>query len=175
MRLRGRRVSQWWLLLFIPILIISAPSLLIGFFAANNLAGAIFGPPAIWNRTWRTPANSDLVGTYVESERHWSEDVPHASATLVLDGNGAMTVRDLPSEFGTETCIITGTGQWRLSSRSGEQRIDLIYTADKAIVNVCRSGYYGGPELAGHSKPYSLYWVLGDPDSGTGLWLTRTP
>ena len=26
--------------------------------------------------------------------------------------------------------------------------------------SVCKSGYYGGPEVAGHSKPYSLYWVL---------------
>lgn len=85
-----------------------------------------------------------------------------------------MIVRDLPYESGTDTCMTTGTGQWRQSGGSGDQRVDLIYTADEGIANVCKSGHYGGPELVGRSKPYSPYWVLGDPDSGTGLGLTRT-
>ena len=84
-----------------------------------------------------------------------------------------MVVRELPYEFGEDTCIIAGTGQWRQSGEPGNQRIDLIYTADEAIANVCKSGYYAGTELAGHSKPYSLYSVLGDPDSGTGVRLRR--
>jgi hypothetical protein len=28
-------------------------------------------------------------------------------------------------------------------------------------------------ELAGHSKPCSLYMSVGDPDSGTGIWFRQ--
>jgi len=31
----------------------------------------------------------------------------------------------------------------------------------------------GELELAGHSQPYSLYLVIGDPDSGTGIWFKK--
>jgi hypothetical protein len=62
----GNRISAWWLLLLIPILPIGVPSLLILFFALNNFAGVIFGPPAIWSRTWNAPPSADLVGRYVD-------------------------------------------------------------------------------------------------------------
>jgi hypothetical protein len=28
-------------------------------------------------------------------------------------------------------------------------------------------------EVAGHFKPYRLYWVLVYPDSGTGIWFKK--
>jgi hypothetical protein len=47
MRIRGKHISRWWLLLIAPALIVAFPALLMLFFMANNLAGAILGPPAI--------------------------------------------------------------------------------------------------------------------------------
>jgi hypothetical protein len=147
--------------------------LLVGLFVANSLTGAILGPPAIWNKTWRAPSRFELVGTYVESKRFWNGGIAHPSATLVLSESGVMVVRDLPTEFGLETCVMNGTGQWRQRDEMGNQGVDLNYKADESKVNTCKSGYFIGFELAGHFKPYSLYWVLGDPDSGNGVWLTK--
>ena len=56
MRIMKRSISAWWLLFLVPVCILSLPVLLFLFFAANNLAGAIWGPPALWNRPWRSPA-----------------------------------------------------------------------------------------------------------------------
>jgi hypothetical protein len=80
-----------------------------------------------------------------------------------------MIVRDLPSQFGEKTCNLVGTGKWK--GPDNEQGSDLVYTATAKAPDICQSGPYSGFELAGHSKPYSLYWILGDPDSGTGVWL----
>jgi hypothetical protein len=171
----GNRISAWWLLLLIPILPIGVPSLLILFFALNNFAGVIFGPPAIWSRTWNAPPSADLVGRYVESERHWDRDSPHAPAMLLLNNDSTTVVRNLPFEFGEMRCLLTGLGKWQQSGSGGDQRIWLVYTASQEGANVCKSGSYDALELAGHSKPYSLYWILGDPDSGIGVWFKREP
>jgi hypothetical protein len=84
-----------------------------------------------------------------------------------------MVVRDLPSEFGEEICLLSGIGKWQQSGTGGDQRINLLYTAGQESTNVCKSGSYVALELAGHSKPCLLYWVLGDPDSGAGVWFKR--
>lgn len=88
----------------------------------------------------------------------------YSPAKLLLNDNGRMVLKKMPCEFGEEICIMTGTGRWRQSGGPGDLSIDFIYTADAGIANVCKSGHYGGPELAGQSTPYSLYWLLGDPD-----------
>jgi hypothetical protein len=69
MRFFGRQVSKWWLLLLLPIATLGVLMLPFLFFAGNNLAGAIIGPPAIWNRPFEAPAHADLVGRYVETKR----------------------------------------------------------------------------------------------------------
>jgi hypothetical protein len=170
MRVFGKRISNWWLLSLPPILIVVFPALLMLFFMGNNLAGAIFGPPAIWNRTWRTPPQSDLVGKYSESERHWDAPSTHPPASLTLNADQSMIVANLPFEFADQVCILSGKGSWR--GPDEDQKIDLILTSDGSTGS-CKSDSYSFLELSGHSKPYSLYWVLGDPDSGTGVWLTK--
>lgn len=170
MHIFGKRLSNWWLLLIVPVLIISSPLLLLGYFAANNLAGAIIGPPAIWNRTWHSPPRNDLVGEYVESERHWDHPSTNARATIELEADGSMSVSSLPDDNVTSTCILSGTGTWR--GPDDDQQIDLVLTSD-GTAESCKSGSYSFLELVGHSKPYELYWVLGDPDSGTGIWLKK--
>jgi hypothetical protein len=170
MRVFGRQVSKWWLLLLLPILIVGSPVLLMLFFAGNHLAGAIVGPPAIWNRPIHTPSQDELVGRYVESERHWDRPKAGPNAALELRSDGTMAVSALPNDSITSTCILSGSGTW---SPGYDQRIDLFVTSDRSP-GTCESGGYSSfLDIAGRSKPYSLYWVLGDPDSGTGVWLKR--
>jgi hypothetical protein len=168
MQVFGRKFSNWWLLVLPPILLVCSPVLLILFFAANNFAGAIVGPPAIWNRTRHSPPREDLVGRYVESERHWDQPKIGPDATLDLKSDGSMNVRALPEELGTTSCTLSGAGKW--SGPDEDQKLDLNVISDGSPGS-CESGSYSFLELAGQSKPYSLYWVLGDPDSGTGIWL----
>jgi hypothetical protein len=136
---------------------------------ANNFAGAMFGPPAIWNRPWQTPPRKDLVGSYMESERHLDDSSPPAAASLTLQADGSMTVGNLPANFGTSTCTLSGTGSWKGPADDG---IRLTVVSDQHPGS-CQSGSYAGLELAGHSRPYRLYWIVGDPDSGTGVWLRK--
>jgi len=170
-RIRGTSFSNWWLLLLIPLFVSIGPLLLGLFFLGNDAAGTILGPPAIWNRPWQAPSRQDLIGKYVESERQPKETSPHGKASVELRSDGTMVVNDLPSQFGEEICILTGSGKW--DERNTGQSVDLIFTSARESPGTCRPDTYPGLQLAGHKKPYSLYWILDDPDSGTGIWLTR--
>jgi hypothetical protein len=81
-----------------------------------------------------------------------------------------MTVANLPLEFGETSCTLSGTGSW--SGPDDDQQIGLNVISAGATGS-CGSGSYSFLELEGHSKPYKLYWVVGDPDSGTGVWLQK--
>ena|SRR5579863_2906722 len=170
MQIFGRQVSNGWLLLIPPLLILASPLLMMMFFMGNNLAGAIIGPPAIWNRTWHSPPRSDVEGEYSESGRHLDQGIQLPAASLSLESDGSMTVANLRYEFGETSCTLSGKGGW--SGPDGEQRIGLNVISDGAAGS-CGSDFYSGLELAGHSKPYKLYWVVGDPDSGNGIWLHK--
>jgi hypothetical protein len=168
MRAFGRSFSKRWLLVLPAILLVCSPLLLFLFFVGNNLAGAIIGPPVIWNRPRHTPRREDILGHYEESERNWDRPKSGPDAMLDLKGDGSMTVRALPNEFGGTTCTVSGTGRWR--GPDEDARLDLDVVSDGSPGS-CKSDSYASIELAGQSRPYSLYWVLGDPDSGTGIWL----
>lgn len=140
-----------------------------GLLMANEFAGAMFGPPAIWNRPWQTPPRKDLVGNYMESERHLDDSSPPATASLSLQADGSMTVGNLPANFGTSTCTLSGTGSWKVPDDDGI----LLPVVSDQHPGSCQSGLYASLELAGHSRPYRLYWIVGDPDSGTGVWLRK--
>jgi hypothetical protein len=169
MRFFGRQVSKWWLLLLPPIVMLGVLALPLMFFAGNNLAGAIIGPPAIWNRPSQTPARADLVGRYVETKRTWDREENGIKAMLELKSDGTMTVRALPDDRITSLCTLSGSGKWKADG----QVIDLDFNSE-GTPGTCESGNMGGnPQIAGRSKPYELYWILGDPDSGTGIWLKR--
>jgi hypothetical protein len=170
MHVFGKKISNWWLLLAFPIVVLALPALLMLFFMGNNIAGAIVGPPAIWNRTWNTPSQTDLVGEYRETERHWDAPTAHPPANLKLNADKSMEVVNLPYEFADQVCILSGKGTW--NGPDEDQKIGLTLNSDGSTGS-CVSGLYTSFELSGHSKPYSLYWVLGDPDSGTGIWLNQ--
>jgi hypothetical protein len=169
MRAFGKRFSNWWLLAIVPTALITLPVLLMGFFMVNNFAGAMLGPPAIWSRPWRIPPRSNLVGTYIEYKRHLDSKNSSTTASLTLNADGSMSVLNLPADFGTSTCTLSGTGKWKGPDDDGIG----ITVASDLKPGSCQSGYYGGLELAGHSNPYRLYWVVGDPDSGTGVWFRK--
>jgi hypothetical protein len=169
MQVFGKQISKWWLLLLAPLSLVALPLLMILCFAVNNFAGAIVGPPAIWNRTRHTLEHNDLVGSYKETERRWDRPKNGSGAALDLHADGSMTVSNLPDDSITTSCLMSGKGTW--SGPDGDEKLDLNLISDGAQGS-CESGSYQLLELAGQSKPYSLYWVLGDPDSGTGIWLT---
>jgi len=169
-RVFGKKFSNWWLALLVPVLIACLPLLLMGFFVANDLAGALIGPPAIWNRTFHSPPRSDLAGQYVETERRWDRSTSGPGAEFELRADGSMRVSGLPQDAITSTCTLSGSGSW--TGPNDDQQVDLIVDSDGSPGS-CPSGAYQFLQLTGHSKPYGFYWVLGDPDSGTGIWFKR--
>lgn len=170
MRVFGRRISRWWLLLLVPVILFGIPLLLLGLIVGGHIVGGILGPPAIWERTRRSPPHADLVGTYIEVERHWDHSKTGPNARLQLRPDGSMSVHALPLDDGMHICMLSGTGQWE--GPRGDQELGLDLISDGAP-DSCKSGNYGSLQLAGNAKPYRLYWVLSDPDSGTGIWFKR--
>ena len=158
MRLFGRTISRWWLLLTIPLVVLGAPVLLILFFAGNNLAGAILGPPAIWNRPSGAIQPTDLVGKYVETKRRseWPKFGP--GAVVELYANGTMQMSNLDT-----SCTSTGTGRWQVMP---DQKVAIHIESGQCETWI-------DMEIVGRSKPYGFYEPFGDPDSGNGMWLER--
>lgn len=172
MQFRGSHISNWWLLLPGVLIVICSPLLLIGFFSANNLAGAIIGPPAIWNRPSHLPPRKEVVGDYVESKRQLDREMGTQLAWLSLKADGTMAVYGLPVDQYPGYCILSGEGRWGLQGLDHLGNVDInVLTANAA--NTCKAGDYSDIELVGRSIPYKLYWIVGDPDSGTGVWLVR--
>jgi len=110
------------------------------------------------------------MGRYSESRRHWDRSDAGQHASLLLNPDGSILVSGLPFEFGATTCTVSGNGKW--SGPDGDQNVELTVKSDDALGS-CKSDSYTFLELSGHSAPYDLYWILGDPDSGTGVWLNR--
>lgn len=166
MRIVGRSISAWWLLLLAVLCVLSLPLLLILFFAANNVAGAMLGPPALWNRPWHAPAPAALIGRYSESERRWMWSPP---AALEIRSDGSASAWNLPAEVGLRTCVISGAGSWSGPDQEGQVRIDFAKSVTTGPCQATETAY-ASFAVAGHSQPYSLYLVIGDPDSGSGIW-----
>jgi hypothetical protein len=137
-------------------------------FYGNNLAGAGVGPPPLWNRPLNSPPRSDLVGTYQESERNLDRTSGTLPARITLEDDGLMTAFALPSQSELNTCIVSRKGFWG-GPYGGTIKIRFPAGVDKSP---CDNSSWS-LELAGHSKPYSLYMSVGDPDSGTGIWFRQ--
>ncbi len=170
MRAFGRGLSRWWLLVLVPVALLASPLPIILLFAGSHVAGAILGPLAIWSRTRHAPPRQDLVGTYRESKRSWARAGDGSHATLELRSDGTMRVDDLPNDNVTSVCKLSGAGAW---SGPYTDRTIVLHVVSARVPGACQSGADYGVQLIHQPQPYGLYWVLGDPDSGTGIWLTR--
>jgi hypothetical protein len=119
----------------------------------------------------------DVAGSYHETERRWQAGSPSVRATLQLNNDGTMTMNNVPdSADGQTICLLTGSGRWSISG-DDDAGIDLFLekydSSATCKIGALPYGIGGVLSVAGHAKPYSLYWILGDPDSGEGLWLRR--
>ncbi len=162
MQIKSLKISNWWLLL----LVVLAPLLIPGFFLANDLAGAILGPPAIWNKPWHSPPSRDVVGLYTESRRRTDTAASQFNpATIHLEANGHTQVSGLIMSD-PDQCVVSGSGSW---SGPEDGTLTLNIESDRSP-SACKSGSYTELQLTGQTKPYGLYWTVGDPDSGTGIW-----
>jgi hypothetical protein len=175
MRVFGRDMSKWWLIAIATLFLMACPALLMLFFMGNNLAGALFGPPAIWNRPWNSPQRSDLFGSYKETDRNLERTIESkqpASITLLADGS--VIVSSLPSQSELTTCTLSAKGFW---GGSYDGKINIRFLPDKTTsdgaVATCEKTSCWSLQLTGRSKPYGLYMSVGDPDSGTGIWFKR--
>ncbi len=167
MRFFGRNISRWWLIAAPPVLLMLLPGMLMLFFFGNNLAGAVFGPPAIWNRPWDSPQRADMFGTYLESRRNLDQAVEFKHpAVITLRDDGSMIVSDLPTQSELSGCTVSAKGFW---GGPWGDTIDIRFmpSQDK---RACDRSEYWSIQIASRSKPYRLYMPVGDPDSGTGIW-----
>jgi len=170
MRILRTEISRWWLLLLVPVLIACLPILGFALIVAGHVVGGIIGPPAIWQKTRTTPSPAALAGRYIETERQWQGHTkPSSKALLVLSEDGSLQVSGLPESDGSISCVLSGTGKW---INYNGTTIDLAIASDGRSGS-CASGTYGSVALTRQSPPYKLHWVLGDPDSGEGIWLER--
>ena len=135
-----------------------------------TLLAGVLGPPAIWERTGRSPPRADLVETYIEVERHRHNSKTGPNASLQLRACGSMSVHALPLNDGIHVYMLSGTGKWE--GPRGDQELDLDFISD-GVTDSCKSANYGFLQLAGKFTSYGLYWVLSDPDSGTGIRFKR--
>jgi hypothetical protein len=161
MKILRRRLSNWWLLVFVPIAIISVPLLLFGLIVGGHIVGGIVGPPSIWNRPSTPPARADLAGSYRESERHWQDHTTATPTTLTLNSDGTMTVANLPDSNGETQSILSGKGRW--SGPDGNSGLVLfIQQYDSAAT--CKTGGYGSFEIS----------VTQNHTHCIGFWVTQT-
>jgi hypothetical protein len=136
----------------------------------SHAIGGVLGPPAIWDRPTHTPRRTELVGSYYEFKRTGVREKGAAGAQIELRGDGSMHISALPTDDTTSTCNLSGDGKWGVPD--GDNQLTFSIKSDGAE-DSCPSGSYSFAALTGHAAPYQIYWVLGDPDSGTGVWLKK--
>ena len=131
--------------------------------------GSLFGPPAIWDRPSAVARVEDLAGRYDESSRNLYPSYDGPKAAVELNRDGTMLVSHLPyQQIDQGYCELSGTGYW--SGSSDGEHLDLqLVTAEGP--NVCPPKRYAALAIAGHKRPFALFWIVSDPDSGTGVWL----
>ena len=140
------------------------------YFMANDFAGGLFDPPAIWDRPWNAPQRSDLFGTYEEYKQSVGQKVGGSHAHISLNADGSASVDSLSSQDSSDTCTTSAEGSW---SEYGEGKVELMFAAAGRKEQYAVKDAFFELEIAGRSKPYRLYMPVSDPDSGTGIWFRR--
>lgn len=84
---------------------------------------------------------------------------------IVLDANGTFVASDMPGLLNSAPQLDSGSGNWKLVSREGEQQVQLdfqtIASWDKA-----RLPYGTLLDVSREWSRISLHYFIGDPDEG---------
>ena len=117
------------------------------------------------------PKAGDMVGTWdltAASRRYLPPNLASTSPRLVLMADGRFTATDLPGAFHGTVGVIdrnSGTGSWKLVTREGRQKIQLIF-----------DGNYGTQfDVANDRGAWKLRYFLGDPDEHRRLEYAKAP
>jgi len=123
------------------------------------------------------PSQAQLVGTYVltkaPKECRTPTNASHAVAQVKLAADSSFRIDGLPSCFADDRAPDTrlaGTiaGRWSVSKVEGEYVLELLVQSGPL-----QHGWNLGVEIRGRTAPFELYFVVGDPDSRTGLVFVR--
>ena len=170
--------KRWLLLLLIPVGIAAIPFLVFGMFIGTELLSMVAGPVNIFNTPRRAPSATEIAGYYRLSKKR---DRAPTGATLSehsgirLGADHRLEMTDVPSfaDPGERpTCNYNGTGKCSFSD-DGEARLDL--NVDESTpprpgdLPSCGAAGLWLFEVLGHSRPYRIWYGIGDPDSEQGL------
>jgi len=117
---------------------------------------------------------SDLTGTWVmndESREILPPELQKVSAKIVLNANGTFVATDMPGLFyfpGLRAIQLeSGSGEWKLVSREGEQQVQLDFQA----IAGWKDGLPYGTQL--DVSTGSLFYFVGDADEGRRVSFER--
>jgi hypothetical protein len=124
------------------------------------------------------PSKAELVGKYALTEipaaRRSQTSTDGPAATVQLEADGSFEIDGLPSCFADDRAPskrLTGTiaGQWSVTQLQGEYVLELLVKSGPL-----QHGWNLGVEIRGRAAPFELYFVVGDPDTGTELVFSRS-
>jgi hypothetical protein len=193
MEIFKHRISNWWLALIVPVLLVVLLMTPLTLIILGHAAGAVIGPPALWRMPREMPDRNALVGTYVESSNNvygrfnsYSNvgGIKVGSARITLNGDGSMTAQDLPIDDPVSwnlerhgICLYSVQGTWATRSTDPGLAVDLnpiSQVPPSLSMPPCNLNYAMTAAFMGQSQPYSIYWSVGDPDSGVGIEFRQT-
>jgi hypothetical protein len=129
----------------------------------------------------RAVERNEVIGTWIVTndsrQRFLSTAQQKASAKILLDANGSFVASEIPENllYGPPEVadrLVTGSGDWKLTSREGKQQVQLSF-------NVIATGQRGqvpyGTQLnvLKHGSAVSLFYFQGDPDQGRKIELAK--
>jgi hypothetical protein len=171
--------KRWLLLLLIPLGLAAIPVLLFGMLLGTRLLSIVVGPVNIFNTPRHAPRAGEMAGYYRLSKE--ARRAPRGAklserSGFRLDADHRFEMTDVPSfgEFGEQpNCYYDVAGKWGL--RDDGEGVILYLTMDELTPApgdrpLCApAGLYGVFEVLGHSRPYRIWYGIGDPDSDEGL------
>jgi hypothetical protein len=164
------------LLPLIPAAIIAVLLLPAALFLGNGALSLVAGPVNTWNTPWRAPGATEIAGYYrisKENNRAPEGTVLPEHAAITLGADHRLEIIDVPAFDGLGArldCNYGGAGKWDFRGTNLFLSIDTVSPARPEDRPVCDPTSLSGVfEVLGHSRPYRLWYYIGDPDSWQGL------
>lgn len=134
--------------------------------------------PAELNFTWRRPAESDLVGTWVPT-KDTLDDIrtrggyATTNHELVLRQDGTLSLSNMPDWWIDDSgesrhALDSGSGTWRLV-KDGSWQVDLTLNAFRGS-----SSFGVRLNLRRQRPPYLIHIFVGDPDEWHAMLFERS-